>query len=169
MPSLTKKLKLEWIKLTNLKEPHFECPICHYTGPFQSANPPSGLRKYARCPSCHALERHRLQYLALESLLKDLPCASMKMLHVAPEPFFTDYFRQQFEGYETADLYMEGVDHTVDLTALPFSAGSYDFVFASHVLEHIQDDDKALIEIHRILKPGGIAILPVPLVAQKTV
>lgn len=93
----------------------------------------------------------------------------MKMLHFAPEPFFSKYFREHFGIYETADLYMAGVDHKVDLTSLPLASQSVDFVFASHVLEHIRDDRLALAEISRILKPGGIAILPVPLVAVRTV
>ena len=33
------------------------------------------------------------------------------------------------------------------------------------VLEHVRDDIKAISEIRRVLKPGGIAIMPVPLVA----
>jgi ubiquinone/menaquinone biosynthesis C-methylase UbiE len=64
---------------------------------------------------------------------------------------------------------MKGVDHHVDLQHLPFADGTYDFVFASHVLEHIPDDEKAISEIRRILKPNGIAILPVPIVAEKTI
>ncbi len=42
-------------------------------------------------------------------------------------------------------------------------------VFASHVLEHVPDDRKAIGEIRRVLKPNGIAVLPVPLVANTTV
>jgi SAM-dependent methyltransferase len=63
---------------------------------------------------------------------------------------------------------MTGVDYNVDLRQLPFPDAEYDFVFASHVLEHIRDDEKAIAEIRRILRPGGIAILPVPVVADKT-
>jgi hypothetical protein len=37
------------------------------------------------------------------------------------------------------------------------------------VLEHIPNDKKAIQEIRRILKPDGIAILPVPLVAESTI
>ena len=115
------------------------------------------------------MERHRLQYLVLESLLKELPVASMSILHFAPETFFQDYFSQRFGRYETADLFMTGVDHKVDLTNLPFEDESYDMVFASHVLEHIHDDRKALREIRRILQPEGVAVLPVPLVAERTI
>lgn len=149
--------------------PSFECPLCGYQGKFSPVFPASGLRKFARCPQCGSLERHRLQFLVIDPLLRGLPCAAMAMLHIAPEPFFVDYFRRLFGRYDTADLYMEGVDHRVDLAGLPFLTGSYDFVFASHVLEHIRDDMAAIAEIRRVLKPGGIAVLPVPLLGGKTI
>ena len=93
----------------------------------------------------------------------------MSCLHFAPETFFRIHFEKWFETYTTADFAKPNVDYNVDLTDLPFSNGSYDCVFASHVLEHIKDDRTALSEIRRILKPGGLAILPVPLNAAPTV
>lgn len=91
------------------------------------------------------------------------------MLHVAPEAFFREFFSQRFGQYETADLKMKAADHIVDLQHLPFDDDSYDFVFASHVLEHIPDDRKAISEIRRILRPNGMAILPVPIYSRNTV
>lgn len=91
------------------------------------------------------------------------------MLHFAPEPCFRKLLKDKFEVYETADIAMQDVDHNVDLQELPFRNGTYDFVFASHVLEHIPNDKKAIQEIRRILRPGGIAILPVPLVCEQTI
>jgi SAM-dependent methyltransferase len=95
--------------------------------------------------------------------------SEMKMLHVAPEPFLRRHFSRRFGEYETADLLMRGVDHRVDLQNLPFEDATYDFVFAFHVLEHIPDDKRAIREIRRIIKPGGIAVLPVPVVCEKTI
>ena len=64
---------------------------------------------------------------------------------------------------------MENVDVKCDMTELPFEDGTFDFIFASHVLEHISNDMKALSEIKRILRPGkSIAVLPVPIVCEKT-
>lgn len=163
---LSRNIKLVWYRLSG---PSFECPVCGYMGRFHPVAPLSGVRKYAQCPQCNALERHRLQFLVMESLLKTLPCSTMSMLHIAPEPFFSDFFRPRFASYATADLSMAGVDHQVDLTSLPFADASYDLVFASHVLEHIQDDMAALAEIRRVLKPGGIAVLPVPLLSRYTI
>jgi SAM-dependent methyltransferase len=156
-------------KLQNLNKEQFSCPVCNYTGAFEDVNPPTGIRKHAKCPQCRALERHRLQYLVVDQLLKSLDTANLTMLHFAPEAFFRNYFATRFGQYETADLYMSNVDHQVDLQTLPFADQSYDFIFASHVLEHIPDDLKAISEIRRILKPNGIAVLPVPLVAEKTI
>ena len=125
----------------------------------------AGGRKHAKCPQCTALERHRLQYLVVRNVLKSMNVSEMKMLHFAPEAFFRRIFSRRFGKYETADLSMKGVDHKVDLQSLPFKAATYDFIFASHVLEHILDDKRAIEEIRRVLKPHGVAILPVPVVA----
>jgi SAM-dependent methyltransferase len=166
---LYNRIRLPIFLLLNFSKEKFACPVCGYGGPFKDINPPTGLRKHARCPNCRALERHRLQYLVVNDVLNGIDTSALRMLHFAPEPFFREFFSQRFGQYETADLNMRGVDHNVDLQKLPFEDHSYDFVFASHVLEHIPDDEKAISEIRRILKPNGIAILPVPLVAEKTI
>lgn len=163
-----------WIEATVFRirsvwKEKFECPVCGYRGVFLSIQSSTGARKNARCASCGSLERHRIQFLVVDRILSEMDTANLKMLHFAPESFFRKYFSQRFGHYDSADLVMEDVDYQVDLQLLPFSDDSYDFVFASHVLEHIPDDDKAISEIHRILRPGGIAILPVPIVAEETV
>ena len=47
---------------------------------------------------------------------------------------------------------------------IPFSHESFDIVFSSNVLEHVELLDSFLLEIRRVLKPGGLAvhILPSP-------
>lgn len=156
-------------KIHNWRKERFTCPICDYNGPFKDIHKLTELRKHAKCPKCNSLERHRLQYLVIQSIFEKRNTGKMRMLHVAPEPFFRDLFSMQFGRYETADLNMEGVDYKVDIQNLPFAGATYDFVFASHVLEHIPHDIKAIAEIRRILKPNGIAILPVPVIVEKTV
>ncbi len=163
------KISTSIFLLRNSNKEKFTCPVCGYTGPFKDFNPYTGPRKHAQCPKCAALERHRIQCLVVNNVLNGLNSPALKMLHFAPEPFFRELFSQRFGQYETADLNMRGVDHSVDLQKLPFEDQSYDFVFASHVLEHIPNDEKAISEIRRILTSNGIAILPVPIIAQKTV
>lgn len=149
--------------------PKFECPICGYRGPFADLRPGTGTRRHAQCPACGALERHRLQYLVMRMLLEERPTRPLAMLHVAPEPFLRWFFTDRFGTYETADLEMPDVDHRVDLCDLPFADASYDLVYASHVLEHIREDRRAIAEIRRVLRPGGIAVLPVPVLGQTTI
>ncbi len=64
---------------------------------------------------------------------------------------------------------MEDVDYNVDLQDLPFGDATYDLVLASNVFDYIPNDKKALAEIRRILKPDGIAILPVSVACEKTI
>ena len=54
-------------------------------------------------------------------------------------------------------------DLQADICNLPFSDQQFDWVVCNHVLEHIPNDKIAMQEIYRVLKPGGTAILQVPL------
>lgn len=49
-----------------------------------------------------------------------------------------------------------------DVTKLPFKNESFDKIILSEVLEHVPDDQKALTEMYRVLKPGGILGITVP-------
>jgi SAM-dependent methyltransferase len=69
--------------------------------------------------------------------------------------------------YETADLHQPGVTHRVDITQLPLPDVSYDLVIAHHVLEHVDNDRQAMSELFRLLRPGGLAVLSVPINADR--
>ena len=49
-----------------------------------------------------------------------------------------------------------------DLLALPFPDDYFDVVVASEVLEHIPDDERAMAEIARVVRPGGRVAVTVP-------
>ena len=158
-------------KLLNPFKPKFHCPICGYKGPFfDSYRRSAGLRLHARCPRCESMERHRLQYLVVKELQRRFDFSSMSILHIAPEKFFMDIFRQQFRDYVGANLQANrGVDLQADLCALPFADGQFNVVYASHVLEHIKNDAQAIMEVKRVLSDGGLAVLPVPVVTGQTI
>ena len=166
---LRKRLRLFIFRLKHMKQESFTCPLCEYHGPFADFSVPTGIRKHAQCPSCGTLERARIQYVVMKNLLNNIDTSRLKMLHFSPEDFFKTLFMERFGEYESADYDLDNTDHKVDIQDLPFADNAYDFVFASHVLEHVQNDFKALSEVRRILKPGGVAILPVPIVAEKTI
>jgi len=50
----------------------------------------------------------------------------------------------------------------MDITKIEYSDNVFDVIYCSHVLEHVDDDRKAMRELYRVLKPGGWAILQVP-------
>lgn len=134
-----------------------------------NVRPESGERKNTKCPKCGSLERHRLQYLVFVEISRSLDTKKLSMLHFAPEDFFRGLFKSKFEVYVTADLNSVNVDRKEDLTKMSFSDNSFDFIYASHVLEHIKNDLEALSEIRRVLREGGVAIIPVPIIGEKTI
>lgn len=56
----------------------------------------------------------------------------------------------------------------LDLTALDLPHASVDFIFISHVLEHIENDRRAMQEMHRVLSAGGVAFVEVPVLRVTT-
>ena len=85
------------------------------------------------------------------------------MLHFAPEQCFIKRFRNLKNlDYTTTDLVSPIADVKADICNLPFDDNSYDIILCNHVLEHIPDDTKAMQELHRVLKPNGMAILQIP-------
>ncbi len=139
-----------------------ECPICgnHYGKflPYGRINP----RLNALCPSCLSLERHRLIWLYLKEKTNFFS-AQLDVLHIAPEPCFMKRFEKQHgEKYITADIESPLAKVKMDIHQIPFSENIFDVVICNHVLEHVQDDIKAMSEIRRVLKPEGWAIMQVP-------
>jgi SAM-dependent methyltransferase len=113
-------------------------------------------------PSTLSLERHRLLWLYLQKETTFFE-KELKVLHMAPEQCFLSIFKKMKNlNYTTADLYSPIVDVKADILDLPFEDKRFDFVFCNHVLEHIEDDAKAMSELFRVLKPGGIGIFQVP-------
>lgn len=68
------------------------------------------------------------------------------------------YFRQQLESAGLAPPLS-----VIALAApLPFADESFRYVLCSEVLEHLEDDDAAVAEIARVLRPDGTAVITVP-------
>ena len=85
------------------------------------------------------------------------------MLHVAPELCYIKRFEELKNlDYVTADIESPLAKVKMDIHEIPFEENTFDVVFCNHVLEHVNDDKKAVKEINRVLKPGGWAILQVP-------
>ncbi len=122
-----------------------------------------GYRQNALCPICGSFDRERLLYLYLLHKT-DLFEKPKKLLHVAPEARVANILQTKVTvDYLTADISSKNVMVEMDITDIRFPDDSFDAIICNHVLEHIIDDGKAMSELYRTLKPGGWAILQVPL------
>mgnify|MGYP000025666684 CR=1 FL=1 len=84
-------------------------------------------------------------------------------LHFAPEQAFYKRFKKMkhFE-YVTTDLNSPIATVKADICNLPFESNSFDTILCNHVLEHILDDTKAMQELFRVMKPGGMGVFQIP-------
>lgn len=116
------------------------------------------------CPFCRAGDSFRLYALYLKKKLGKTN-GKITFIEFAPAEPITRLIRSYKNiNYRSADLYMGGVDDKVDLTNMPiYKDNSIDMFMCTHVLEHIANDQKAINELYRILKPGGEAIIQVPI------
>ena len=118
-------------------------------------------RQNVLSPSTLSLERHRLLWLYLTNET-DFFTSKKKVLHMAPEQCFLARFRKLNHDYKTADLDSPIADVKADIINLPFNDNSFDVIFCNHVLEHVQDDTRAMKELFRVMKKGGMGIFQVP-------
>ena len=144
------------------------CPVCEKSSRrFRRYGPQR--REDAQCAHCGALERHRLFWLFVKRKTNLFDGKSKIMLHIAPEECFESKLKQQLSNnYLTADLLDPRAMRKIDITDIDFPDQSFDVIYCSHVLEHVQDDRKAMREFYRILKCDGWAILLVPITAERT-
>lgn len=145
-----------------LKGEGVQCPICKNEYKYFLPYGRLRVRSNALCPGCLSLERHRLiqKYLVERT---DFYSRRLDVLHLAPERCFVDLFRKAHgSGYVTADMESPWADVKLDVHQMPFLSEKFDVVLCNHVLEHVDNDLKAMAEIARVLKKGGWAILQVP-------
>lgn len=125
-----------------------------------------------RCPSCASLERQRLLWLFLMEEKKLPGLMPLRLLEFAPDIPFLQYF-SSLSGldYHPCDLdprqaryqaYPEKVKQA-DICNIPYPAASFDVILCNHVLEHVEDDRKAMQELFRVMRPGGWGVFQVPL------
>ena len=143
-----------------------ECPVC---GCRRRKFLPYGYvtsRENALCPSCLALERHRLIWLWIERET-DLLSHPKKMLHIAPEVALMRKFKHIYAAnrdlYTTADLESPLATLHFDVQQIPLPDSSFDVIICNHLLEHVESDHQALCELYRIMRHGGWGIILSPI------
>jgi SAM-dependent methyltransferase len=118
------------------------------------------------CPKCDATDRERLMALYLDEAWLSFEAGhEIRLIDFAPAyPLSQKIQRYPSIKYSSADLSRADVQEHIDITKIPYPDQSVDVFICSHILEHIPDDRKAMQELRRILKSGGIGLLLVPLI-----
>jgi SAM-dependent methyltransferase len=122
---------------------------------------PGWLRRYVY--SFEALIEDSVQALAAR-----LPDGARVLDAGAGEGQYSAHFlRQRYTGVDLgigdAGWNYQGLDAVADLCALPFAAGAFDAALNIVTLEHLRQPARALEELARVLKPGGVLLLVAPL------
>ncbi|MCS7085782.1 MAG: class I SAM-dependent methyltransferase [Bacteroidia bacterium] len=159
----------------------YHCPICDsrlktflpFIGIYNLyGKPVDHYTRYAVCPVCLSQIRHRFLVAYLKSHPQLLRGRKRKLLHLAPEDFLRRFLLRipdleiTFGDLQPRRYGFKVVQ--VNLLQINFPDESFDAIICNHVLEHIVDDQKAMAEMWRILKPGGWALITLPIYGETT-
>jgi SAM-dependent methyltransferase len=162
---LNRLAKLVLYKIVSTKH---QCNICGWRdNQFNS----DGWHDNSICPNCGSQVRHRLLWASLDSSLAgnmEEVIQDKELLHFAPDKFLRNIIQGKVRKYVTADFFAEGytypnIDMNLDISDMgQVNSNTFDCVIAMDVLEHVQNDKKAIQEVFRILKPNGYFLITVP-------
>lgn len=148
-----------------------ECPVCGWQGrAFRTFLSADEVIPGCICPGCGSFDRHRQLVLGVRKEL-DKARGSSSGPRVMMGYSLSTALRFHIEHEGLARCFRTDVhadvrfapDFVSDLRRAPFRSDSFDWVFCSHVLEHIRELDVCVNELLRMLKPGGLAWIQVPL------
>jgi len=116
------------------------------------------------CYHCGMIDRDRLYAMYLSQIIAERGAVSI--IEFAPSPPLSKFLKSMKQvTLRTSDLFMPDADDKLDIQDLrKYEDESFDIFICSHVLEHVDDDRKAMRELFRITKKGGFGIPMVPIV-----
>jgi SAM-dependent methyltransferase len=115
------------------------------------------------CPYCGSTDRLRHIFMYFDRLDFWRRFAGAAILHIAAEPGLSARIEKHGPRlYILGDLGPRPGAQRFDVTAIPYRDKCFDMVICNHVLEHVTNDLAALAEFHRVLRPGGYALLQTP-------
>lgn len=160
------ELRLVWLTVRDIipKGQKVECNICGWTGYDFYPNVGWGFNERSvYCPGCVCLDRYRSLAIILWARTEFFS-PDTYVIEVAPARNFQKYCLEQKnkENYISFDIGRFAMEKG-DLTQMRYGDNIADYFLCFHVLEHLEDDLRALSEIRRVLKLGGLAILQVPI------
>jgi ubiquinone/menaquinone biosynthesis C-methylase UbiE len=117
-------------------------------------------RKNVACPQCNSLERTRLLKVFLERETQAFD-PGIRILHFGPARMLEQALKKihSTDKYYSVDPNPALADHKVDITEIPFPDNHFDLILCSHILAYVKDEQAALKEMFRVLKPGRMALV----------
>src|SRR4051812_99023 len=166
VPTPARRTTLRRLRLAIYRGDEVECPCCG--GRFSRFMSGLSHRATRVCPRCGAQERHRALWLYMRERTDLFSRPELSILHWAPEYALQRSLRSlPNAAYVSADLEGDEAMQHMDMTNVPFKDGAFDLIVCVHVLEHVPDDRQAMREMVRVLRPGGVAMLLVPIVLEQ--
>jgi SAM-dependent methyltransferase len=153
--------------VTRLGPRSCQCPCCGWKGsrfmPFLA----TGYIAFdTLCPVCDSSPRHRAHRLFYEKHLH-FSLRHGNLLYFAPERNLT-YFNEIPTLDVKTSNYPDGeADYHIDILDMPFPDDSWDYIVCHRVVEHLSDDRAGMRAFFRVLKPGGFAVISVPIDSEK--
>ena len=147
------------------------CPCCDYhLRAFKSRsytmrtdyfNPQryKGIEQKIICPVCGSLPRHRILATWMNDHKQEL---KGEILYFAREESMDRWLKRN--GIKTISADIKGhPDLIIDMQDTGLQENSWDWIICNHVLEHVDDYQKALKELYKILKQKGHLIISFPI------
>lgn len=151
----------------NKKSPFFESIGNDYNIFYEQHIVGGGYRENGICPICGTHDRIRWILIVLERYTSILSKACT-VLHIAPEKSLGDKIKENtLCEYLTGDIVLGKAQYQVDVTDMQFQNNKFDYIICNHVLEHVDNCEKAISEFKRCLKKNGKLILSFPVCLDK--
>lgn len=140
------------------------CPFCGPTLFVRLDATEAGVR----CLRCAASAVHLQLGAALRSVVPDL--AERDVCELSAQGPLVEFLRRHARSLALSEYFADaptgswrGAVRCEDVQRLTYADASFDLVTHSEVLEHVPDDARAMRELRRVLRPGGIMLFTVPL------
>ncbi len=149
----------------------YTCPCCGWNlRAFTHGGSSLRIRPLGYCPRCNSKARHRRWWLFLQQET-NLFTGNLRLFQISPNYCLSRRFITLSNlDYVSGDLNNHrNVRIKMDLPATPIQSETFDAILCIHVLEHIQEDRKAIHQLFRILKPGGLITRPVARHSELTI